>query len=319
MRQLKMIVAVWMMFCLLSGSGCSLKSPDKLAGPGGREVIDSQGFKLTVPHKPQRIVSLSIASDEILMELVAVSQIAALTYTSDDVGISNITEEAKQVKGKVRANAEAVIGLNPDLVLFPDWQPLDLVQVLRDAGLPVYVFKSARSIAQVRQNITEISQLVGESEKGAVLISRMDHSLAEVSAQVQSLPETERQVAARFSNMGGSGGIGSTFDDICRQAGVRNAAAIAGLDTNGSLSKEQLVQINPDFLLLPTWDYTGKKDLNQYKQEVQDDPALQTVRAVQQKRLIQIPDRYLFCTSQHIVKGVRSVAQAAYPQLFRQE
>jgi len=317
-KQRQAIMAALLVLCLMI-VGCSFKQQEKLAGTGGYEVIDSQGFILKLPHKPQRIVSLSIAADEILLELVSVDRIAALTYLADNSGISNITEEAKQVRTKVHANAETVIALQPDLVLVPDWQPVELIQVMRDAGLPLYVFKSARNINEVRQNISGIAGVVGEPAKGVDVVARMDSSLANIADKVKSIPDADRQVAARFSNMGGSGGIGSTFDDICRHAGVKNAAALAGLDINGTLSKEQLVQINPDFLLLPTWDYTGKKDMNQYKEEVQNDPALQTVKAVQQKRLVQVPDRYLFCTSQHIVKGVRGVAQAAYPQLFSQE
>lgn len=66
-------------------------------------------------------------------------------------------------------------------------------------------------------------------------------------------------------------------------------------------------------------EYTGEKDINQFKEEVQNDPALQTIKAVQQRRLIQVPERYLFSGSQHIVKGVLGVAQAVYPQLFSNE
>ena len=299
-------------------AGCK-NTPENQAVFNGKQVVDSQGIAQILPVKPQRIVSLSIGVDEILIDLVNVERIAALSHYSDDAGISNISDRSGLVKNKVRANVEAVVALQPDMVLLPDWHPPELAQALRDANLPVYVFKSARSIDQIRKNIHDIARLVGEPEKGGAIIANMDALLAEINAKVMKVPTAKRQVVARYSNMGGSGGVGSTFDDICRHAGVDNAAVLAGLDTNGTLTKEQMVQTNPDFLLLPTWDYTEKKDLNRYRMEVQDDPALQTVRAVQNRRLVHIPDRYLSCTSHHIAKGVKSVAQEAYPQLFRQE
>lgn len=319
MKRVRAITVILLILYLLIYAGCSVSQQQKSAGQVGCDVTDSQGVTVKLPARPQRIVSLSIATDEILMELVPIDRIAAVTYLADDSGISNITEEAKQVNTKIRANAEAVIALNPDLVLIADWQPKELVQSMRDAGLPVYVFQSARNIEQVRKNITDIAAVVGEPDKGAALVLRMDSMLAEIAARVEKIPDTDRQVVARFSNMGGSGGIGSTFDDICRHAGVKNAAAMAGLDMNGTLTKEQLIKINPDLILLPTWDYTGKQDFNKYKEEIQSDPGLQTVKAVQQRRLVQVPDRYLFCTSHHIVKGVLGVAQASYPQLFSQQ
>lgn len=317
MKQFKIVAVFLLVVGLIASSGC-FSIPDNHSKKDGHQVTDSQGYTLTLPIKPQRIVSLSIATDEILMELVSPERIAALTYLAEDSGISNIEDKAKQVKTKIRVNAEAVIALQPDLVLVPSWHSPELAEALRAAGLSVYVFKSAENIAMVKENITDIAGIVGEPEKGAAVISEMDRTLEQVAAKVTAIPEDKRQVAARYSNMGGSGS-GSTFDDICQHAGVKNAAAMAGLDKNGTLTKEQVVQISPDFFLLPTWDYTNKQNLDQFKEEVQNDPALQSVKAVQNKRLLKVPDRYLFCTSQYIVKGVRSVAKAAYPELFSQE
>jgi iron complex transport system substrate-binding protein len=298
---------------LLSGCQFLQPAPESAAM---HEVTDSKGVVVNVPLKPQRIVSLSIATDEILLALAPVERIAALTYLADDGGISNIAEAAKPVKTKIRAGAESVIALNPDLVLVPDWQPAELIQTLRDSGLSVYVFQSARTIQQVKENIHDLAAVIGEAAKGVELINQMEAALAAVEATVRTVPADQRKIVVYFSLMGGSGGIGSTFDDICRYAGVSNAAALAGLDMNATLSQEKLLQINPDIFLMPTWDYSGKTDLDQFQRQVQSDPALQTVKAVQTRQLIRVPERYLLCTSQYIVNGVREVARAAYPQLF---
>jgi iron complex transport system substrate-binding protein len=178
------------------------------------------------------------------------------------------------------------------------------------------VFQSARTIQQVKENIHDLAAVIGEAAKGVELINQMEAALAAVEATVRTVPADQRKIVVYFSLMGGSGGIGSTFDDICRYAGVSNAAALAGLDMNATLSQEKLLQINPDIFLMPTWDYSGKTDLDQFQRQVQSDPALQTVKAVQTRQLIRVPERYLLCTSQYIVNGVREVARAAYPQLF---
>lgn len=102
----------------------------------------------------------------------------------------------------------------------------------------------------------------------------------------------------------GQRGAGTTFDDICRYAGINNAASIAGISANGTMTKEQIVQTNPDFFLLPTWDYSGKLDLGLYKQEVLNDPALQSVKAIQERRLYQVPDKYLM-----VVHDIRMAAK----------
>ena len=116
--------------------------------------------------------------------------------------------------------------------------------------------------------------------------------------------------------MGGSGGAGTSFDDICRHAGVKNAGALAGLDETAALSQEQLLQINPDLFCCQPGILARKTDMQKLRNEIERDPLLQSVKAVKNKRLIQIPDRYLFCTSQYIVEGVRQLAVAAYPDAF---
>lgn len=287
-----------------------------IAGSGGYEIVDSTGYLLKLPQKPQKIVSLSISTDEILLVLVGPEHIAALTHLADDNGVSNIVEQAQAVPKRVKANAESVIALQPDLVIIPDWLPAALSQTLRDAGIPVFVYKTATTIDEVKQSIITIAQLVGEEQAGERLVAEMESQLAQVNERVRQIPAGSQQVVLRFSLMGDSGGKGSTFEDICRQAGVIEGAALAGLNRETVLSKEQIVSVNPDVILLPVWDYTGKTDMKKFADDVQNDPALQPVKAVSNKKLIVVPDKHLTSTSQYIVYGVQDVARAVYPQYF---
>lgn len=319
MRYFQMIKPAAMLLCLLLflAAGCANQQAQQAGPPAaGYEVTDGKGNVLKLPHKPQRIVSLSISTDEILLGLVPTTRIAALTYLADDGGLSNVTEQAKAVPAKIRANAEAVIALQPDLVIVPDWQPVEFVQTVRDAGFPVYIYTWPNSIEEIKSVILAIARAVGEPEAGAKLVADMDNTLAEVGARVRSIPDSQRPVVVRFSLMGGSDGTGTTFDDICRYAGVKNGAALAGLGKNEILSKEQLVKVNPDILLMPTWDYTGKTDMAQFAADIRNDPALQSVQAIRRQQLVSIPERYLVCTSQYIVWGVKDLASYAYPQYF---
>ena len=96
-------------------------------------VTDSQGAVIKLPRKPQRVISVNIASDEILIGLVSPARIAALSYLSEEPGISHIVEAAKAVSVKLRAQTEPIVALQPDLVLVPDWLPAEFPLALRDA------------------------------------------------------------------------------------------------------------------------------------------------------------------------------------------
>lgn len=313
-----LIMLVWGALFL---SGCFSKPP--LAQQPGttasdyRAVTDSTGYVLHLPQKPQRIVPLSTGTAEILTGLVPAGRIAALTHLVDDSGISNITAEAKAIPVRIRANVESILGLRPDLVIVPDWQSSEVIQILRDSGIAVYVYKQPTMIEPIKQTIAELAGVVGEAEAGTRLVAQMDAELAKIIATIKQIPSDDRLVAVRITLMGGSGGKGSSFDAVCQWAGVKNGAAMVGLEGEGVLSKEQIVAINPDLLIMPTWDYTGKTDLQQFRTSIEQDPALQSVTAIQKRQLISIPDRYLYCSSQYIVQGVRAMAEAAYPQYFK--
>lgn len=318
---LRLVMLVTAGLLLLAGgctgkTGVSQPQGGSAAGSGSYIITDSTGYVLKLPHKPQRIVSLSIGTDEILMALVTPDRIAALTYLADDGGISNIVEQAKAVPRKIQANTESIIGLQPDLVIIPDWQPAALTQTLRDTGIPVYIYRSPATIDEVKQSITTIARVVGEEESGSRLIADMDRQLAQISEKVRQIPAGSQQVVVRYTLLGGRGGKDSTFEDICRHAGVVEGAEAVGLSRNDVMSKEQIVGVNPDVILLPVWDYTGKTDLKKFGEDIQNDPALQSVKAIRSKRLVAVPDRHLSCTSQHIVQGVWDVGRAAYPQYF---
>ena len=124
-----------------------------------------------MPVKPQRIVSLTLGTDEILMDIVAPERIAALTYLSDDSGISHISERSIQVKNKIKGNsAEAILALKPDLVLIADWWGLNILDTLREMGINVYVYKTPYTVADVKKTIREVAFIVGEAERGETVI-----------------------------------------------------------------------------------------------------------------------------------------------------
>jgi iron complex transport system substrate-binding protein len=83
------------------------------------------------------------------------------------------------------------------------------------------------------------------------------------------------------------------------------------------LSKEKMVELNPNILIVPSWSYDAKQDPAQFAAAIKNDPALANINAVQNNRIYALPEKHLSCTSQYIVLGVEDLARAAYPQLFQ--
>ena len=283
---------------------------------GGYEVKDVQGQVLKLPRKPQRIVTLALSSDEMALAMLPAQRLAALHYLADDPGISTEAAKAQAVTARVRDyNVEQLLSLQPDLVLAPDWNRQELIQTLRDAGLPVVVTKGPSSVAEVKEALQQIALAAGEPQAGQKLIEQMELEMADIAAKVQNIPQAQKKTVVLISHMASYGGKGSLFDNMCRDAGVINGAAAVGLGKNDALTKEAIVAANPDVILVPTWT-KGNLDVDQVRQELLHDPALQSVKAIREKRLVQVSDAYLYCAAQDITKGIRGIAMAAYPERF---
>lgn len=316
--QEKFFAVLAIMLITLVAAGCSGSSKaggESTAGTNGYQVTDTQGNVLKLSQKPQRIVTLALSSDEMVLEMTNPERVVALHYLADDPGISTIADKAGDIKIRMKEyNAEMILSLKPDIVIAPDWNRRELIQTLREMGLPVFVSKGPSSVAEVKQAIREIAAAIGEEEAGVRMIARMDVELADVAAKVNKIPPENKQTLVLISHMAAYGGKGSLFDDMCQYAGVINGAAAAGLGKNDVLSKEYIVKINPDLMLIPTWN-GGKRDVREIKLDLETDPALQTVKAIRNKRLLQLSDAYLYCASQDIVKAIRDIMNAAYPNI----
>ena len=287
--------------------------------PVAYTVMDIEGTKVDFPAPPKRIVTLSMSTDETMLGLVEPERMAAVNTLLDDPVSSNITELAKAIPQRIGdPTVEEIMALQPDLVIVPDWGDLTMVPSLREAGLRVVVCKGARNLAEIRETITLLAAAAGVPERGARLQEMMDAKLAEIQEKVAKIPQNERKRVVLISLMGGYGGLGSSFDEACRYAGVINGRAELGIRDFQVMTKEQLVQIDPDILFLPTYNDHGNYDVQAFRREYLDDPSLQTMKAIRNQAFAEPFEGYLYNCSQDFVFGVQEIAYRVYGDAFKQ-
>ena len=186
--------------------------------------------------------------------------------------------------------------------------------ILLMMAIPVLGLSSCMSIFSSTQQPITIT-----GENGTKLYDAANNvKLAEIKEKVDNIKPEERKKLVLISLMTSYGGKGCTFDDICQYAGVINGVSNAGLHNGQFLTKEMLVAINPDLLIMPVYNDHNTFDIEKYNKEFLDDPALQTLNAVKEKRFFYPREGYIYNSSQDIVFGVQEVARAAYGELFSQ-
>lgn len=303
-------------------SGCREPGPmqqENASAGMAYSVTDIQGTVVNMPAKPQRILTLSMSTDEVMLGLVKTDHMVAVNQMLDDPVSSNITELAQQVEKKVgNPSVEEIAALQPDLVIVPDWGDLSVVPSLRELGLKVVVCKGAKNLQDIRETVRLLAQAAGEKQRGEVLLQKMDAKLADIQQKVSEIPVDQRQTVVLISLMSSYGGSGSSFDEACQYAGVINGMSAIGIQSGQTMSKEQLVKINPDVLFLPTYNNHGSFDIQAFRDKYLQDPSLQTIRAIRMGNLQEPFEGYIYNCSQDFVFGVQEIAYRVYGEGFQQ-
>ena len=308
------------LLCILSALLTACSMPNS----GGEKsvaytVTDIEGTVVDFPSPPKRIVTLSMSTDETMLGLVEPQRMAAVNTLLDDPVSSNVTGLVKEIPQRIgNPTVEEIMALQPDLVVVPDWGDLTMVPSLREVGLRVIVCKGASNLAEIRETIELLAAATGVPERGQKLRAMMDAKLAEIQEKVAKIPQTERKRVVLISLMSGYGGLGSSFDEACHYAGVINGRAELGIRDFQVMTKEQLVQIDPDILFLPTYNDHGKYDVEKFRREYLDDPSLQTMKAIRNEAFAEPFEGYIYNCSQDFVFGVQEIAYRVYGDDFKQ-
>ena len=282
-------------------------------------LVDDAGNAVALPAAPVRIVSQTLATDEILLSLVDTSRIIAVTTFAVDNQVSNVADLAAAVPYKLTQNVETVISLRPDLVIVANWSDAGPVEQMRAAGLAVYLMASGVSVPSIEEKIRKLAMMTDEQEKGQQIIAGMEKLLGAVSEKVSRLSPQKRARVMDYATWGSAQGRGSSWDEIVRRAGLVDAVAGLAPDEWGQvpLSKEKVLQIDPDLLVLPGWVYGDPGGASAFLSRFTRDPAFRGLTAVKNNKVLMMPEKLKSTTSQYIASAVEWLAEKAYPELFR--
>ena len=151
---------------------------------------------------PTRIVSTSLASDEVLLELLPGDlrgRIAALSTRADEPGESFVVESAKSIKSRVAADPESVAALHPDLIVVAGFNRPNFLAQVKKMGAKVLVLEHFEHLADIAANIRAIGAAIQRVEQAESLAKKMEESIARVRESTAKVPASKRPTVAIFS------------------------------------------------------------------------------------------------------------------------
>lgn len=274
----------------------------------GLSFTDGLGREVTLAAPAQRIVSLAPSNTEILFAVGAGDQVIGRDEFSDYPAEAASIESVGGSMGEY--SAEAIVALEPDLVLAAEINTPELVSQLEDLGLTVYYLSNPTTIEEMYTNLEIVGQLTGHDTTEMVdslkaRVAAVDEKIAPISSR----PSVFYEIDASDPSKPWTYGPGSFGNLLIERAGGFNIASDAP-DSYPQLSLEQVVVANPSVILLgdSMWGVTPESVL--------DREGWNTILAVQNNQIFPIDDNLISRPGPRLVDGLEALAKILHPGLF---
>jgi len=196
-----------------------------------------------------RIASLNLCMDQLLLQWVAPERIVSVTWLSGEEYYRRAPLPEHLYLN--RAQAEELLPLKPDLVLTGQYGAQRASQRLEQLGFPVVRIPDAYNLAQLQQQLASLQQALGE-------IPGLRQQQRELKALLDQTPEdgTRNPGALILSANNITYGDGMLEHELLIRAGFTNLAAQQGIQQLGRVSLEQVIDAQPQLLVF----YGGEQD-----------------------------------------------------------
>lgn len=233
---------------------------------------------------PERVMSINLCADQLLLTLARPEQIASLSWLATDKDDSALATQAANFLPNF-GSAEELLGINPDLVLAGPYTANFAGGLARRLGFEVLVVPPATSFDEVMANLRLLGNALHRQEYAERVIADMQ---ARMDSLIDAQPRTP--IATVFVRAGGfTVGEKSLANDVMRLAGLHNMAAAAGLDRWGSLSMEALLTSGADLMIVSNY----RSDAASLTNQTLEHPAFRILQ--QRLKVRQIPAKLLAC------------------------
>jgi len=271
---------------------------------------DDLGRTIELDGYPQAIISISPSTTEILFAVGAGDQVVGRDdmslFPDDAVNVTSIGSFWGGIP------TEAILALEPDLVVAAEIIAEEQVQVLIDLGLQVYWQGNPDDYEGLFDNLMDIAELTGHPGEAEILIADLRSRVEAVQAKVataSNTPSVFYELDATDPANPWTAGSGTFIDYIITMSGGTNAASnLQGEYTQ--ISSEEILDVNPDIILLADALYGVTTE------SVMGRPGWDAISAVINGAIYPIDPNIMSVPGPRLVNALEETAKILHPELF---
>lgn len=258
------------------------------------EKTDATGTEVTLDEEPESIVVTAQSGAQIAWEFDAQDRVTGMPVGPFTAYLEGYDEKTDVTDAEGFLDVEQVVDLDPDIVIAPNATTVESVEQLRDAGLTVYHFEQASSIDAVKEKTETVGTLIGSCEEASETTEWMDER---IDAVEQMVPEEDHPTVFYWLDGGFTAGEGTFQHELIETAGGQNIAAEIGIQGWQIANDEQIVEQDPERLLLQDGD------------EIPDNEAVQSTQAVQNDDIVYVDRNYFNQPAPRVVIALEELAE----------
>lgn len=272
-----------------------------------RQVTDGIGRQILVPDNPVRVVALAPSITEIVFALGQEQRLVGISQFSD---FPQEAQRLPQVGSFIRPDIEKIIALNPDIcIAIKDGNPREVAVQLESLHIPVYAVDPL-DLESIMTMVLQIGDLLNVGDRAQTIVTGMKLRIDRVREQVT---RTKQRPGVFFQISVSpivSVGKGTFIDDLIQMAGGTNLCA--GYSSYPRLSREQVVVLSPDVLIVSTMHQDVSID--QIKAEW---AGWSQIPAVRDGRIAIVDSNIFNRPTPRQVDALQQLVRVIHPELFK--
>lgn len=263
-------------------------------------ILPVNGFAQSIGSPiPQRIVSIGLCTDQLLLMVADRSQIASLTQSSTDKQMSYMADAVGDIPLN-NASVEEIIPYKADLIVGSHFAARDTTRFLRQLGYEVKLVTLPKTVEEIYELLTRFGQWTGNQARAAELITTMKQEITDIQARYAGRPEKSTII---YSPNGYTIGAGTLENDVLKHAGFHNLSAEMGIVGFKKISLEQVIAAKPDFLQIDNHVYNRNSLASRYLGH----PVLNKI--VKEQDHLFIPSRVRACAGPMVTEAIAYMAR----------
>lgn len=271
-----------------------------------RTVTDFDGYSVRIPSPVRRAVSQYWSIDDFVYTVLPPQTVVGVSESAYLERISNVYAHVQRHKPIVATDPERVLRAEPHLIVVSSSARADFTALVRSTEIPIYRLATMfTTLEQVASTIRLMGYLTGEESRAEKEYQRFLEAVAKARAAKPS-----NAPAPRILGFGGrySYGARTLFHDIVTTLGGVNVGAEGGLDGYDSVSTEQILRWDPEWIVAS--GDPGKEQ--QVRERLLEDPAIALTQAAREGKILVYDQRIFLPMSPYTIRILETLARDLY-------